>query len=125
MALLAGVAGGYALRGDDGPPTETVPVRAAAPQARQATAAILHRGDAWMLDVKGMPALRPGDVYQVWMRDGRQLLRSVRFVLSDAGGATIALPARMEAAEELMITREASSAIGNAPGSAPMLTAQL
>jgi anti-sigma-K factor RskA len=121
-ALVAGVAGGYALRGDDEPSSLTVPVQAAAP-AQRASASVVREGDEWRLDVSDMPALRAGDVYQVWMRDGQRVIPSVQFVLSD-GEARVSLPQRMDAAEELMVTREPRGG-SRAPTSAPMLSVAL
>jgi anti-sigma-K factor RskA len=124
VALAAGLAGGYLLGGDEATKTVTVPVQAAAP-ASQANAAVIHDGDFWKLDVSQMPRLRRGDVYQVWLRDGKRIVPSVLFVLSHGDRATVALPKRIIAsADQLMVTREPSGG-SQAPTSAPMLSAEL
>ena len=73
LALAVGIAGGYALRGgddsDDSGTVATVPLEATAPALRAAGDVVRH-DDTWTLDVSHIPNLRPGDVYQVWMREG-------------------------------------------------------
>jgi anti-sigma-K factor RskA len=123
VALLAGLAVGYALDDNDEPVTETVSVQAAAP-AQKASAAIVRKGDGWTLDVSQLPGLRPGDVYQVWMQDGDKIIPSVLFVPSQGNHATVALPERMAVADQLMVTREPSGG-SRAPTSAPLLSAEL
>jgi anti-sigma-K factor RskA len=125
VALAAGIATGYALRGDDEPTaqTTTVPVQGTAPAIR-ATGTVVQHDDDWTLDVDRLPELRAGDVYQVWMRKDKTLIPSVVFVPSGARHATVALPSRMARADELLVTREPSGG-SQAPTSAPLLSATL
>ncbi len=125
VALSAGIATGYVLRGDDEPTvqTATVPVEGTAPAIRAGGTVVQHDDD-WTLDVDRLPELRAGDVYQVWMRKGEQLIPSVVFVPSSDRQATVALPARMSTADELLVTREPSGG-SQEPTSAPLLSATL
>jgi anti-sigma-K factor RskA len=128
VALAAGLAGGYALGGDSGsdnPQTvaTTVPIEAATPAIR-ATGNLVHHDDSWTLDVSDLPDLRPGDVYQVWMRNGKQLQPSVLFVPSRDGTAKIVLPSKTGAADEMLVTREPSGG-SQEPTSAPLVSATL
>jgi anti-sigma factor RsiW len=126
VALAVGIAGGYALGGDsDGPRTvaTTVPIEPAAPAVR-ATGNLVHSDSTWTLDVSHMPELRAGDVYQVWMRAGKQLQPSVLFVLSRDGTAQVVLPEQTGAADEMLVTREPSGG-SREPTSAPLVSATL
>jgi anti-sigma-K factor RskA len=126
VALIAGLAGGYALRGDDERPAvtaTTTPIEPATP-AIQANAALVRDGERWTLDVSDMPQPGSGDVYQVWIRHGDRVDPSVLFVPSRDERASVVLPASMATADELMVTREPSGG-SNEPTSAPMLDAQL
>ena len=126
VALAVGIAGGYALRGDsDSSPTvaTTVPVEPTTPSIR-AAANIVHHDDTYTLDVSHMPELRPGDVYQVWMRNGKQLQPSILFVPSRDGTAKVVLPTQTGAADEMLITREPTGG-SQEPTSAPLVSATL
>lgn len=124
-ALAVGLAGGYALRGEPEPQvvTQTVPVEGTAPAIR-AVGNVVQHDDNWTLDVSRMPELRPGDVYQVWIRRGKRVLPSVLFVMSHGNHARVALPARMESVDQLMVTREPSGG-SLEPTSAPLVSATL
>lgn len=125
VALVAGLAAGYALRDDDPAPasaTTTLPARVIAPGST-ATASLLRRGDSWTLDVRDMPAPPDGAVYQVWLRHDRRMLPSVLFVPSRDRHARVALPARVSEADEVLVTREPSGG-SSAPTSGPMLAAE-
>ncbi|HYI80160.1 MAG TPA: anti-sigma factor [Thermoleophilaceae bacterium] len=126
VALAVGIAGGYALRGDSDPAqtvATTVPVEPTAPSVR-AAANIVRHDDTYTLDVSHIPDLRPGDVYQVWMRDGEQLQPSILFVPSRDGTAKLVLPAQTGAADEMLVTREPSGG-SQEPTSAPLVSATL
>lgn len=129
LALVVGIAGGYALRGDDtnsdssGTVATTVPLEATGPAIR-AAGNVVRRDDGWVLDVSRIPSLRAGDVYQVWMRKGRQLQPSVLFVPSRDGTARIVLPDQTATADEMLVTREPSGG-SQAPTSAPLVSATL
>jgi anti-sigma-K factor RskA len=126
IALAVGIAGGYALRGDsDSSQTvaTTVPVEPTAPSIRAAANLVRH-DDTYTLDVSHMPDLRPGDVYQVWMRNGQQLQPSVLFVTSRDGTAKLVLPSQTGAADEMLVTREPSGG-SQEPTSAPLVSATL
>jgi anti-sigma-K factor RskA len=124
VALLAGIAGGYALRGDSEPvTTATIPVEATAP-ALQANASVVRNGDSWTLDVSDLPELRRGDVYQVWIAHDERIQPSVLFVPSQGDRAQVALPSTMASADQIMVTREPSGG-SQEPTSAPLLAATM
>ncbi len=126
VALAVGIAGGYALRGDSDSSQQvatTVPVEPTAPSIRAAANIVRHDG-TYTLDVSHLPDLRPGDVYQVWMRNGNQLQPSILFVTSRDGTANIVLPAQTGAADEMLVTREPSGG-SQEPTSEPLVSATL
>lgn len=124
LALMAGLAAGYTLRGEDeSPTTATLPAQVTAPGS-QTTASLLHQGDSWTLDVRDMPAPSDGDVYQVWLRHDKRLVPSVLFVPSRDHRAKVALPPRVSDADEVLVTREPSGG-SRAPTSSPMLAAEI
>jgi anti-sigma-K factor RskA len=126
VAVAVGLAGGYALRGDDDGGdivTQTIPVETATP-AIQANASVVQHGDSWTLDVRDLPELRRGDVYQVWIAHGKTIRPSVLFVPSQGDRAKVALPRTMASASQLMVTREPSGG-SLEPTSAPLLAATM
>jgi anti-sigma-K factor RskA len=126
VALAIGIAGGYALSDDSDDSANvatTIPVEPTAPAIR-ATADIVQHNDTYTLDVSHMPELRSGDVYQVWMRNGKQLEPSTLFVLSRDGTAHIVLPSQTGAADEMLVTREPSGG-SQEPTSAPLVSATI
>lgn len=126
VALAAGVAGGYALDGGSDSSQSvatTIPVEPTTPAIR-AAANIVHRDDTYTLDVSHLPDLRSGDVYQVWMRDGKRLQPSILFVVSPDGTAQVVLPEQTGAADEMLVTREPSGG-SQEPTTAPLVSATL
>jgi anti-sigma-K factor RskA len=126
VALAVGIAGGYALRGDSENSqavATTVPVEPTAPSIR-AAANIVHHDDTYTLDVSHIPELRAGNVYQVWMRNGKALQPSILFVPSRDGTAKLVLPTQTGAADEMLITREPTGG-SQEPTSAPLVSATL
>ena len=71
-----------------------------------------------------VPELRPGDVYQVWMRNGDQLQPSILFVPSRDGTAQVVLPEQTGDADEMLVTREPSGG-SQEPTSTPLVSATL
>lgn len=125
-ALAGGIVGGYALGGnsdDSQTVATTVPLKPTAPAIRAAGDVVNHDG-TWTLDVSHLPDLRPGDVYQVWMRNGDELAPSVLFVTSRDGTAKVVLPSETGAADEMLVTREPSGG-SQEPTSAPLVSATL
>jgi anti-sigma-K factor RskA len=129
LALAVGAAAGYLLRGDSdespsGRAASAIPVKAT-PLAVDATGKIVHHEDSWTLDVSHMPQLRRGEIYQVWMRRGKQVWPSVVFVLSRDGRASVLLPYEAaDRADTMLVTREPGGG-RRAPTSAPLVWAAL
>jgi anti-sigma-K factor RskA len=116
--VVAGIAG-YALRGGDGESEDTVRV-----EARGAVAVLERDGDSGTLRVSDMPALEGEDVYQVWIRRGADVQPSSAFRPDRRGAATTTIPAGLDGADTVMVTREPRAG-REAPSSAPIFRASL
>jgi anti-sigma-K factor RskA len=104
LVLVAGVAVGYALRGDDEPESDLI---AAQPLESGDLAATLERtGDRGVLHVEELPPLPANRVYQAWIgRDGA-MEPSTTFVVPDDGSTEVAIEGTLDGASGLFITRE-------------------
>jgi anti-sigma-K factor RskA len=116
--VVAGIAG-YALRGGDGGPDDTVRV-----EARGAVAVLERDGDSGTLRVSDMPALRGEEVYQVWIRSGAEVQPSSAFRPDESGAATATIPGELEGADAVMVTREPRAG-REVPSSPPIFRASL
>jgi anti-sigma-K factor RskA len=104
LVLVAGVAVGYALRGDDEPASDLI---VAQPLESGDLAATLERtGDRGVLHVEELPPLPANRVYQAWIgRDGA-MEPSTTFVVPDDGTTQVAIEGTLDGASGLFITRE-------------------
>lgn len=111
LVLIAGVVGGYALRGDDEPPVVAtkafIEANSTEPGVGPALAATLeHDGAEGTLHVEKMPALAKDKVYQAWIqRDGRMEPSTV-FVVNSDGRNEVPIEGSLEGATGVYITRE-------------------
>jgi anti-sigma-K factor RskA len=119
-AIVAAAVAGYALRGgDDGEAGETVRV-----EARGAVAVLERTGDSGTLRVSEMPALKGEEVYQVWIRHGASVEPSSAFQPDRRGSATATIPANLEDADAVMVTREPRAG-RRRPSTPPIFRAEL
>lgn len=103
-AVVAAGLGGYALRGgDDG---STLQVQASR-EARGASAELVVEGDTGTLRARGLPRLDRDEVFQAWVREGKdaEVRPSTVFVPGQGGAATATIPG-IENADQVMVTRE-------------------
>jgi anti-sigma-K factor RskA len=119
-AIVAAAVAGYALRGGDGgEPGERVRV-----EARGAVAVLERAGDSGTLRVSDMPALEGEEVYQVWIRHGASVEPSSAFQPDRRGSATATIPANLEDADAVMVTREPRAG-RRQPSAPPIFRAEL
>lgn len=90
----------------DEPVTTTTPLEVSVPEATRTEGTLVRRGDSATVHVRGLAPLRGGDVYQAWLRYGDVIEPSSLFTVDRNGNGVAAIPAGIEDADELMITRE-------------------
>lgn len=122
--LVLGVAVGYLLGGSGGGGEMTVTATATAEAPVGATATVVRDGDAGTLRTSSLPQPRGDGVYQVWIRDGEEIVPSTVFVVDRAGAGVAAIPSGLSDGDEVMVTREPRGG-SDAPTTAPLLSAPL
>ena len=124
--LAAGVAGGYAIRGDPGPDApESSFVEARVLGGNPDVSATLERrGDAATLHVHELPDLPPSKVYEVWIERAGVMEPSTLFVLSENRAGVAAVPGPLEGAERVLVTAEPRGG-SREPTGPPLLAAPL
>jgi anti-sigma-K factor RskA len=122
VLIVAGVAAGYALRGDDGDATTTVAARATSPEF-EVSADVVRQGDSGALHVREMPAISRDEVYEVWVQRGDAVEPASTFVLNRDGSAVAAVPG-LEDADAVLVTREPYGG-SEQPTTRPVLEATL
>ncbi|MDX6697210.1 MAG: hypothetical protein QOE65_607 [Solirubrobacteraceae bacterium] len=117
-ALVAGAAGGYALRdGGGGAGARTLSARAT-PAAPGARARMIVRPGSAELVVERLAAPRPGHVYQVWLRERRRIRPSTLFTVDRRGRGAAAIPGGIaQGVQEVMVSEE--PALGSAAPTSP------
>jgi len=108
LAILAVLAAagltGLALLGG-GAGERTVAVVPAAPGV-EASGELVVGEDSGTLTARGLPAPGRDGVYQAWVRRGADLAPSTVFVSARDGSAVVAIPAGLEGADGVLVTRE-------------------
>jgi anti-sigma-K factor RskA len=123
-ALVAGLAVGYLAHDSGGAGHSMIPVHPTAAAPTGSVSAMLDRVDgAGTLEVRRMPALRRGDVYEVWTTHGGAYAPQSTFVLRRDGSANAAVP-HLDGASAVLVTREPHGGSAQ-PTSAPLLRATL
>ncbi len=122
--LVAGAAAGWLLHDSGGSDHTLIPAHPTAVAPPGSVSASLDRVDgAGTLEVRRMPPLRRGDVYEVWAVRGSKMRPQSTFVLRQDGTASAAVP-RLAGASAVLVTREPRGGSSH-PTSAPLLRAPL
>ncbi len=110
VLLLAGIGVGYALRGSDVQATGSIYTDASGigPAADEVSATLERHGDSATLHMQKMPALDPGEVYEVWLQRGGVMEPKSVFVLRRDGSAEAAVPGPLDGGEAVYVTAEPS-----------------
>lgn len=107
LVLVAGVVGGYALRGDDAPDRELIAAEAVEDGVGARMAATLEReGDRGILHVMELPTLPENHVYQAWIQRDGEMEPSTPFVVGRDGTTEVAIQGTLEGASGVYVTRE-------------------
>jgi anti-sigma-K factor RskA len=83
----------------------------------------IHDDDA-VLEVRGMPSLKQGRVYQAWVQRDGMIEPEPTFEVGTDGRGTVAVPEDLSDAQAVMVTREPRGG-SRAPSEKPILTVTL
>ena len=103
IVLVAGIATGYLVRGDD-TASDFIPARSSAGVTASAT--LERHGDSATLHVEELPPLARDEVYEVWVQRNGVMEPASTFVLRGDGSAEAAVPGPLDDAEGVFVTAE-------------------
>lgn len=104
VALAIAAVGGFLAAGDDAEPSRTVEI---ADTAGDAGGKLVIDGGEATLEMTGMPQLKQGAVYQVWVADPEGTVTpSATFLPHEDGSATAAIPEAGDDVKQVMVTSE-------------------
>lgn len=124
ILLVAGVAGGYLLRGDGMLQGSEFIKGVPASGAVEVSATLERHGDSGTLHVNQLPELARNEVYQVWVQRADVMEPQSTFVLGRDGSAEAAVPGPLDGAEAVLVTTEPRPG-SSRPTSPPVLEAPL
>jgi anti-sigma-K factor RskA len=120
-AVVLAVAVGFGVAQLSGEDTRTVAAQTTLPDASGSLK--VHDDDA-VLEVRGMPSLERGRVYQAWVQRDGMIEPEPTFEVGADGRGVVAVPEDLSDAEAVMVTREPSGG-SRAPSEKPILTVTL
>jgi len=120
-AVVLAIAIGFGVAQLGGEETRTVAAQTTLPDASGSLK--VHDDDA-MLEVRGMPSLEQGRVYQAWVQRDGMIEPEPTFEVGADGRGVVAVPEDLSDADAVMVTREPSGG-SRAPSEKPILTVTL
>ena len=106
-ALLVGLVAGYLISSDTGGGSRTFAASVDARRVGAAHATLIAANDGPAeLRVTGMPQLRPGQVYEVWLKRGSRIVPGALFSVNSSGDGVGAVPGGIKGVDAVMVTRE-------------------
>jgi anti-sigma-K factor RskA len=120
-AVVLAIAVGFGVAQLGGEDTRTVAAQTTLPDASGSLK--VHDDDA-VLEVRGMPSLERGRVYQAWVQRDGMIEPEPTFEVGADGRGVVAVPEDLSDAEAVMVTREPSGG-SRAPSEKPILTVTL
>ena len=127
VALVGSLAWNVALRGqlDERVVTDTYAIVAIGPaEGTNGEVLVVENQDSALVALSNLPALEPGQVYQVWLIDDGDPVPNVTFQPNVAGAASVAVPGDVGAYRTLAITVEPSGG-SIAPTTNPIISSTL
>ena len=106
VVLIAGVIGGYVLRGDDAPERTLIEAEALDGGGARMVVTLEREDDRGILHVEELPALPENRVYQAWLQRDGVMEPSTTFVLDRDGSTDVAVEGDLGGTSGLFITRE-------------------
>ena len=130
IALVAGLLVGQALRNQPAPPATSVArytlTGHAGMTGAQATVVDLKTDGVALVDFRGLPALPPGRVYELWLIPAKGSPEAVAVFVPDSGGAKIVLVGKSVSGYiEIAVTNEPGPDGSSAPTQQPQLYGKL
>ena len=128
FVLAVGIALGVAVSqlaggGDDGHRTVAAFVDRTRIQNASATLTVPDSGTA-QLKVTGMPAPRPGQVYEIWLKRGDQVQPGPLFNVDSMGKGVGAIPDDLDGVSAVLVTRERTGG-AQVPSEVPVISARI
>ena len=71
-----------------------------------------------------MPAPKPGQVYEIWLKRGDQLQPGPLFSVDSSGNGAGAIPDDLEGVSTVLVTREATGG-AKTPSEVPIISARI
>jgi hypothetical protein len=125
ILLALGVLLGTQLTGGDGHRVVTGVVdRSRVPEATATLTLPDDKNGPAQLRVTGMPAPKPGQVYEIWLKRGDQLQPAALFNTDQTGSGAGAIPDDLEGVSAVLVTREATGG-AKMPSEAPIISARI
>ena len=121
VVLVAGVAGGWLLRGDD-PESQTFEAQSLAQIGPEMEATLEVQGEKGTLHVVQLPGLEPGEQYQAWIQRDGDMEASSTFDVRMNG--EVEIEGSLEGADGVYITREPEGG-SEAPTERPIMGVEL
>jgi anti-sigma-K factor RskA len=118
LAVAIGFGIGQLGGGDDG---RTV---VASTSLQDATGSLKIHDDDAVLEVRGMPTLEAGQVYQAWVQRDGMIEPMPTFEVGSDGAGAVAVPEDVSGAQAVLLTREPRGG-SSAPSEKPILTVTL
>ena len=126
VALAIGIGVGTQVGGDSGGHRVIAGVvdRSRVPQATATITVPKDDGGPAQLRVTGMPAPRPGQVYEIWLKRGDQLQPGPLFNTDASGNGAGAIPDDLEGVSAVLVTRESTGG-AKTPSEVPIISARI
>jgi anti-sigma factor RsiW len=127
LLLVLGVALGTQLGGSDGGGHRViaaVPDRSRVPNASATVTLPADKDGPAQLRVTGLPAPKPGQVYEIWLKRGDQLQPGPLFNVDATGNGAGAIPDDLEGVSAVLVTRERTGG-AKVPSEAPIISARI
>jgi anti-sigma factor RsiW len=101
-----------------------VPDRSRVPDASATVTLPAGNDGPAQLRVTGLPAPRPGQVYEIWLKRGDQLQPGPLFNVDSSGNGAGAIPDDLEGVSAVLVTRERTGG-AKVPSEAPIISARI
>jgi anti-sigma factor RsiW len=126
LLLVLGVLAGTQISGGDAGQRviAAVPDRSRVPNASATVTVPADKNGPAQLRVTGLPAPKPGQVYEIWLKRGDQLQPGPLFNVDPTGNGSGAIPDDLDGVSAVLVTRERTGG-AKVPSEAPIISARI